>query len=113
MSNEEKASSSSFTHAFLPGLILGIIIGAVVATFLPAMSGPKIPAPTAGAASGTAPSTTPRDRQPDPAQIGQDEQDLIDAAIEGGAETATDESLENATEQLEQEIQNNTPEDDG
>lgn len=47
MSESNKSNSGSFAQAFLPGLILGLVIGAVAGAFLPdLLGGSKIPAPT-------------------------------------------------------------------
>ncbi len=47
MFESNKSNSGSFAQAFLPGLILGLVIGAVAGAFLPdLLGGSKIPAPT-------------------------------------------------------------------
>ncbi len=46
MSDSNKPNSGSFAQAFLPGLILGLVIGAVAGALLPdLLGGSKIPAP--------------------------------------------------------------------
>ncbi|HRQ73490.1 MAG TPA: hypothetical protein PLU35_10720 [Phycisphaerales bacterium] len=55
-------SQGGFAKAFLPGLVLGLIIGAFAGAVIPPMlSGPPAPAPGT-----TGPATTPRDREEQP-----------------------------------------------
>jgi hypothetical protein len=47
MTDPKDNHSGSFAQAFVPGLILGLVIGALAGAFLPDLfSGPSIPAPT-------------------------------------------------------------------
>jgi len=102
-------SNSSFTHAFLPGLILGIIIGAVAATFIPVATGPKIPTATG---SHTPHADGPRDHGAD--QTGdEDLQDLIDEAQEQLDDTVDDASgaIDDAVEDLQEDLPTTPPSD--
>lgn len=93
MSNEN--TSGSFTHAFLPGLILGLVIGAAAGAFLPdIMGGSKIPADELGT---HAPSAEPRDTEGGPSE--EDIQDLIDEAEQqtDDAADAVEDAIEDAT----------------
>jgi len=76
--------SGSFSHAFLPGLILGLVIGAVAGAFLPDfIGGSKIPTPSG--------EITPRDAGPRDGETPMTEEDiqgLIDEAEDAAEDTA-------------------------
>lgn len=92
MSNDNASSSnnSSFSHAFLPGLILGIIIGAVAATFLPVLTGPKIPQGNGVATTPGTNNNLPRDHAEDGLAPEEDIQALIEEAEQNAEDTAED-----------------------
>jgi hypothetical protein len=96
MSNQ--TNSNSFAQAFLPGLILGLVIGAAAGAFLPdLLGGNKIPAASGHATPGQAP--TERDGQPVPTQeeIDQmidDAQDGVDDAAEAVEDAVTNPPVE-------------------
>jgi hypothetical protein len=69
MTEQPPRSSNGFTTKFLPGLILGLVVGGLAGAFIPsamdAVSGPRVPA-----ANGKAPPAVPvkdRDARPTPA----------------------------------------------
>ncbi|MFK7884403.1 MAG: hypothetical protein AB8F26_09520 [Phycisphaerales bacterium] len=83
MSNEN--NSGSFSHAFLPGLILGLVIGAAAGAFLPdLMGGNRIP--TAGSGGNHTPAE-PRDAE---GSSQEDIQGIIDEAEKQAGEAADD-----------------------
>lgn len=103
-------NNSSFSHAFLPGLILGIIVGAVAATFLPVLTGPKIPASNPSEA--TVGDSTPHDRVDD-SMSDEELQKLIDEAeeqLEDAAEAGED-AINDAAEEIEGNIPGTPPRD--
>ena len=84
--------SGSFAHAFLPGLILGLVIGAVAGAFLPDwIGGSKIPAPTGEVTPGE---RTERDGMP--AVTEDDVQGMLEEA-DGAAEGTVDPADEDGT----------------
>ena len=111
MSNDNASSSnSSFSHAFLPGLILGIIIGAVAATFLPVLTGPKIPQNSGASTTAGTNQDLPRDHRDDGHAPEEDIQALIDEA-EQNAEEVIDEAAENLPEDLPTDLPTDPPSD--
>lgn len=83
---------NSFSHAFLPGLILGLIIGGVAGAMLPdILSGSKLPKPT-GISTG--------EHHDERGEGGMTEQELIDQALEEHAED-TQEHVDDAGEHIE------------
>lgn len=71
---ESNKSNGSFAQAFLPGLILGLVIGAVAGALLPdLLGGSKIPAPSGQVTPGS-----PTDRDQIPTQ--DEAQGIIDDA---------------------------------
>lgn len=105
MSDASNNNSGSFSHAFLPGLILGLVIGAGAGAFLPdLMGGNRIPTPT-GETDPNAPAT--RDGQ-DPMTDDQI-QEIIDDA-EGTAEDLIDDAT-NAAEDLIDDAEDALPSD--
>lgn len=108
MSNDNASSSknSSFSHAFLPGLILGIIIGAVAATFLPVLTGPKIPQGNGVATTPGANNNLPRDH----AEDGLVPEEDIEALIEEAEQNAED-MIDDAAEDLQENLPTDPPSD--
>lgn len=79
MTDQDNASSGSFAHAFLPGLILGLVIGAAAGAFLPdLLGGAHIPAPTGAGSPAHTDERDAREREPSPEEI----QDMIDGAVD-------------------------------
>lgn len=88
-------NNTSFAHAFLPGLILGLIIGAVAGVFVPdMMSANRVKIDTSHAGE-----SHPRDERPgDTAgELLDDAGNVIDEALD---ETNLDEQAEEAVEDI-------------
>ena len=83
MTDQDHATSGSFAHAFLPGLILGLVIGAVAGAFLPdLLGGNRIPAPATDATPAAAGDRDARDEMPSQEEL----QEMIDEAVEDAQE---------------------------
>jgi hypothetical protein len=93
------ASGGAFGKAFLPGLILGLVVGGFAGAVLPTIiaGGPKAPERPAGSASRTpGPDHDRQERPPLPPDV----QQAVDEA-EKAAEAATQEATDDAGQAVE------------
>ena len=94
MSNKANGNNKVFTHAFLPGLILGLILGGVAGAMLPdLLNSPKIPIHNATG---------------NPATGGHDRDSRENEMMN---DTDVDDAIEDAAEQAEENLPDSTPGD--
>lgn len=95
MSNNNSSSNNGFSYAFLPGLILGLIIGGIAGAFLPDFfGGPKLPA-NRGVMSGESSNHSERGGDRETGYDAETQQAIDDAMnqMEDDAEEAVDELI--------------------